>query len=688
MMAMSLVWMFVFLSSCACQNGQVGVQFVYVGQTHMSYSAWLVHFTFSVQPFASQLRSLSENLQVFSSSLSKFRFLAADPVLAEVHRNIENLFKEEVSALDDRLKEVIRSYREMRSVVTPVSQSRPKRSLLPLGGVLSQLFGVADDSQVQRLKDNVDILRRSQEKVIHVIDSSLTILNSTRQDVKRNRAQINSLIQKTLIMTHKIDSIYDAIQQEVKPEILFLELVTEFNMIVRAYTETLAKLSSDMADFQEAISTALRGSLSVRLVPPRRLLSVLKKIQRQIPPSLELPFPLDDLEVFEYYRSLTATLLPDKKVFHILTVIPLLHKASRFEIYKVVTLPIPDFRSSSQLELKAESPYLALSLDRNRYALLTTADIEYCESNQLVYCTVHKAIFSTASAPSCLSALFLDDTVTSRKYCQYDQVENPRSPIVKALAPGVWFVSSRDKIVSDLICSNKSRVTSRIMIEQGISVVRVPPGCAVYSAVMQLPHILQHHSKVSFKQPLPHVFNFSLVSEMSTPALVSHRPTESSVPETMSPVTDYDIGTLRDDLDSARNELGKMDSPNSPAEFSYKISLISLGSVLVVVILIVIVVFMYRRINVCKERPKRNDNLAVRYVPARRDDHVTPMDIDCDMTDETNEANVHTVQATVTSPLDHSLSYASRLGSRKRLREDEDERAHPPKFLRSENASL
>ena len=71
---------------------------------------------------------------------------------------------------------------------------RFKRSLLPLGGLLSFLFGTADQSDVDLIKVDVKQLYENQLDQTQILDEIVTITNISRGLIKENRLKIDMIV--------------------------------------------------------------------------------------------------------------------------------------------------------------------------------------------------------------------------------------------------------------------------------------------------------------------------------------------------------------------------------------------------------------------------------------------------------------------------------------------------------------
>ena len=74
-------------------------------------------------------------------------------------------------------------------------RKRQRRSLLPIvGKALSFLFGTVSEDDLNSIKQGVNNLANNQKKISHIVEKTLTILDTTRLEVSENRQEIDGLI--------------------------------------------------------------------------------------------------------------------------------------------------------------------------------------------------------------------------------------------------------------------------------------------------------------------------------------------------------------------------------------------------------------------------------------------------------------------------------------------------------------
>ena len=78
-----------------------------------------------------------------------------------------------------------------------------KRSILPiLGELMHTLIGTLSEKDLENINNNINVLATNQERIIHDLDISLSVLNLTAKQVAENRRSIMDLVK----VIQKLDS--------------------------------------------------------------------------------------------------------------------------------------------------------------------------------------------------------------------------------------------------------------------------------------------------------------------------------------------------------------------------------------------------------------------------------------------------------------------------------------------------
>ena len=107
-----------------------------------------------------------------------------------------------------------------------------KRSILPLGGILSFLLGTADKRDLDEVKRNVKILYDNQIKQGEVLDDIISITNISRALITENRHVINSMIDSLLFLNDTLAHI----QRDIQPLIVTRQfLLTHAEVLIHSH---------------------------------------------------------------------------------------------------------------------------------------------------------------------------------------------------------------------------------------------------------------------------------------------------------------------------------------------------------------------------------------------------------------------------------------------------------------------
>ena len=179
---------------------------------------------------------------------------------------------------------------------TVFHKNRKKRAILPfIGSVLNKLFGTAKQSTINKMKNQMSVLTKSNNDIIHILDDRLSLINITHKLVEKNSKYI-------LQMSNAMNQIEKNIQY-LASEISLLKFS---NLIIY----TLQQISLSITKYNKALQDVSRGHLPEYFIRPYYLQKILSGISKQSK-GVELPFSIKKLSF--YYSKLSTDLLKIKK---------------------------------------------------------------------------------------------------------------------------------------------------------------------------------------------------------------------------------------------------------------------------------------------------------------------------------------------------------------------------------------
>ena len=204
-----------------------------------------------------------------------------------------------------------------------------KRSILPLGGILSFLFGTADKRDLDEVKRNVKILFDNQIKHGEVLDDIISITNISQALITENRHMMNSMIDSFLFLNDTLANIQKGIQP------LFVTrqfLLAHAEVLIHSHRLRVAvsDIRNDINKFGKHLDTLSSGKLSPNLVDPIHLCDELLRIQKVLPPTIELP-EITAYNIWLYYKYLTVSFVPHAGKIILLISLPLVDSDSVYD---------------------------------------------------------------------------------------------------------------------------------------------------------------------------------------------------------------------------------------------------------------------------------------------------------------------------------------------------------------------
>ena len=139
--------------------------------------------------------------------------------------------------------------------------NRNKRSLLPLGGLLSFLFGTANQDDIDSIKQDVKTLYANQVDQSEVLNELVTITNVSRGLINDNRNIINTLVGTILNLNDTIVSISDQLMPLFTAR-RFQLLHTEFLIHHNRIKDLIKQMKADLDLIRSYLETHITGKLT------------------------------------------------------------------------------------------------------------------------------------------------------------------------------------------------------------------------------------------------------------------------------------------------------------------------------------------------------------------------------------------------------------------------------------------
>ena len=210
----------------------------------------------------------------------------------------------EIQNISDMFVTILTSNEDIQKL----QRHKNKRSLIPImGKVLSLLFGTVSDSDLHGIWDNIVILHRNQEDIVHVVEQSLTVINTSKIEISENRHAINNLITAVHTIDSKLVNITRLLRQDIQQVEYFLTQYLHLDLIAQELHQLIQKAATYLEHIINLQLNMLSlGHLSPSVISPTNLLQLLLQIKTKLPSYLQLPED-PEKQLWHYYKFLTCT---------------------------------------------------------------------------------------------------------------------------------------------------------------------------------------------------------------------------------------------------------------------------------------------------------------------------------------------------------------------------------------------
>lgn len=551
-------------------------------------------FTHDLKPFGTSIRKVQTNVLEFQKSFDQINKRPFPDDLSELTKirliqlrsNLSTLFQSEYQHFEKGLSELESAFANLESVTTIRETTRVKRALFSfVGDIASKLFGVATESDIKHVNKGLNSLKGSEKETLHLLKDSMSVVNKTNENVKSNRKIIKQLLKATNSLNAKLEDLYKNQIKNVFLELDYAKFSIDLHSLFHAIDSALDSLTKIFLQFSSQVNDLHMGTLPYDLAPPKTLQTILLEIERQLPPTLMLPYSVT-YNMDKYYKTLRAVLIPDEGMFHVLTSVPLAHTTDQYDLYKIVNLPFP-ITQKKAIEYIPEYPYLAITQDKSSYAVLSSSEASQCHHDYLDYCPLSSPSYDTDLNPSCILSLFFKSSNQIQTNCQKRVILPSKAPLLKHIVNGKWLSSSIRPYDIELSCDKNIEV---IHVQKGIQVIDLKQGCIAYTSYFRLPPYFRQHSEheitKSFQVLLSDPIHFQDFEIDVNSYGAFNETILSQIPDLLNIQPDLD--QIKHNINNAINEVDKIKIENSnPVMLYVAIVIGSLGLFLSLLIILV-----------------------------------------------------------------------------------------------------
>ncbi|MCG8046485.1 MAG: envelope fusion protein [Candidatus Thiodiazotropha endolucinida] len=461
--------------------------FTKISDAGLTRSHWLISMVIELSPYRQYLSKLSDDIQktqdLVESTAAKF-----DSPRTPDYRDAISKLGREVNALHVNYIETITGFDKYKML-----NPRSKRSLVSIFSPFLHLFGVVTDDQIGSLRQNIATLARNDQKIAHVLEDSLSMINASKLSIDRNRQTINDILDSLTDLDNKLSNITQKLQLDLLELSEFTKLYVQVDIVI----EELKRFSFQGVFLLEHFKTQLGflslAKLSTEIIDPFQLKQILDGISSRLPPNLKLPYdPVTGL--WQYYRSLqVSTFLDEDQMIATITV-PLIQYDHSFEIYRVINLGLPLINSSIETSdthamvasYQLEAKGIAINVQRTKYVLLDSHQLRECSKPILGTCNLKTAIFPVNLSNKCILALFLDHPEKISKFCKRVIQPNSYLPLAVNLVDGAWIVVTQKILRFSVTCVGQTPSLTTAVIRPPLDTLRLEKRCRAENDYLSL----------------------------------------------------------------------------------------------------------------------------------------------------------------------------------------------------------
>ena len=172
-----------------------------ISDAGLTRSRWLISMVIELSPYTQFLTKLNLDIgkarNLVDSTAAKFD----SPRTPEYKAAIAKLGRE-VNSLQVSYIDIVADFSKYK-LLNP----RNKRSIVSIFSPILHLFGVVTDDQISALRHNVAALAANQQDIAHVLEHSISMINTSKLSIDRNRQTINDILDSLTDLDSKFTNI-------------------------------------------------------------------------------------------------------------------------------------------------------------------------------------------------------------------------------------------------------------------------------------------------------------------------------------------------------------------------------------------------------------------------------------------------------------------------------------------------
>ena len=473
------LWTFSVIAEATPEN----VVFRQRAEVSTTQSTWVLGFTIDLGSYGRFLAQVRDNLNLSDWLIG--RAIETVNKRAGGDQIYPKLFASQqldLASIRDGYQFCVDRYNDVRQLSNKVQRKR--RSLLPWAGrILSGLFGVVSEEQLQVVLQQIQSLASNQADIVHDIEDQVSLINVTRVELGENRHAINTLIEVTRELKNRMGDTTGQIVNTLLPFKQFVVTYLQIQLHLGELRDFLSRATTYITRVEMKLNQLSLGHLSPAILPPNQLQMMLLAVRNKIPARLMLPGdPITQL--WYYYTRLHCSAIVHANKLVVLVNLPLLDSSGQLEIYTIVNMPVPYPSTNLTAVYALQFQQFGISKDRTEYVILSNEEMLRCGSEELKFCSLNSPVYNVNEKETCEIAMFLRKTDQVRKLC-HTKVSTEMLPLAERLGTENWLLAISKPTRFTLVCENDHGY--EVEVEPPVALLYVPAGCGAVSGEMRLP---------------------------------------------------------------------------------------------------------------------------------------------------------------------------------------------------------
>ena len=299
------------------------------------------------------------------------------------------------------------------------------------------------------------------------------------------------------------------------------------------FSQSALLLNTELTNFYNGILTLVGNKLSPFLISPQILLQTLNDVEAHLTVS-HPQFHIVHKDLSFFYTMSHVTLKRHSNFIFISLRIPVSMSQSLFMLFQVIEYPVPlNHTTTHTTRILKVHPFLAVSKDQQDFIEMDMAMFQQCSGDTVKHCSTILQQQSSRN-PTCLSAIFFQQTYHIRQLCQFSFLKNGIQTFIHPL-------NSEQVLLSNISMITYSCKHSKAYSQSGclFCVINIPCACTVSPGQFCIPPRL-HKCTKSTNSTISYPVNLAFLNHFFPQHLLAEIRADSQFP---SPIN-YSIPQL------------------------------------------------------------------------------------------------------------------------------------------------